>query len=267
MLGEDFKQARTAWLYPQQPMQTFWRGIVLALLLFLIFEVVIVPTVAACIAHFGFGLQFNEFMGADGLTLQFMQAAIIGMFPSMLLLCLLSWGLVQRGLPGKRGRLPLHWPKLGMGGWLIIGFSFLVIVGLLIYGLFSIAGANDAANQGVIEKTLQQLTADKYCFALAVPGVVLGAPVAEELLFRGYLFSALAPTRLGKTGTVLITSAFWAAAHSGGAPWIAVSGIFVIGLALGIILLRFGSLWVTIVLHALWNGLQTLGLYMVFHQP
>ena len=266
MLGEDFLSASRVWLYPQERMQSFWRGLGLTLLLFSVFEALIVPTIAACIARFGFGMSISEFMGADGLTPQFMQAAMISMFPSMLLLCLLSWGLVPRGLPGKQGRLPFAWPRLGIGGWLIVIISFLVIVGLLVIGLFSLSGADPATSKGLVEKSIQQLAADKFRFALAVPGIVLGAPVAEELLFRGFLFAALLPTRLGKVGTVCITAVLWALAHAGPAPWVAVAGIFIIGLALGVILLRFGSLWITIVLHALWNGIQTLGLFYLGSQ-
>ena len=266
MLGEDFKRTRSAWLYPEERMQGLWRGLGLTLLLFLAFEALIVPTVAACIARFGFGMPVNEFFGTDGLSLQFMQAVMISMFPSMLLLCLLSWGLVQRGLPGKQGRLPFAWPKLGIGGWLITIIAFLVIVSLLVMGLFVATNADPATSKGVVERSLQQLSADKFRFALALPGVILGAPVAEELLFRGFLFAALVPTRLGKVGTVFISAALWAFAHAGPAPWVAVAGIFIIGLALGVILLRFGTLWVTIVLHALWNGVQTLGLYYLGSQ-
>jgi membrane protease YdiL (CAAX protease family) len=102
---------------------------------------------------------------------------------------------------------------------------------------------------------------NKWRFLLIVPGVALGAPVAEELLFRGFLFAALAPSRVGKAGTVLITSALWALAHAGPAPWVIVGGIFLMGIVLGVLLLRFGSLWLTIVLHAIWNGLQTWGLF------
>jgi uncharacterized protein len=115
----------------------------------------------------------------------------------------------------------------------------------------------------MIEKSVEELAGNKARFAMVIPGVVLGAPVAEELLFRGFLFSALLPTRLGKTGTVLITAALWALAHAGPAPWVIVTGIFLMGIVLGVVLLRFGSLWVTIVLHALWNGIQVLGLFSV----
>lgn len=266
MFGPDFRNARQAWLYPQERMQGLWRGLGLTLILFLAFELLLVPVFAACVARFGFSLPMSDFMGANGLSLQFMQAVMISMFPSMLLLCLLSWGLVQRGLPGKQGKLPLAWPKLGIGGWLIIIAAFFVVVGLLIFVLFSINGADPAASKGLVENTLQQLAADKFRFALAVPGVVLGAPVAEELLFRGYLFAALAPTRLGKVGTVILTAAIWALAHAGPAPWVAVAAIFIIGLALGVVLLRFGSLWITIVLHALWNSIQAYFIYALGSQ-
>ncbi len=259
--GEDFRKGLKGWLYPQEPMQGLWRGLGLFVLLFVIFEVVMVPLIGAVITHFGFGLPIAEFVGAGRASPQFIQGFMISMFPSMLLLCLLSWGLVQRGLPNLQGRLPFAWPRLGAAGWLIIIVGFLLLVGILITTVFSFAGADPESTKGLIEKSMAEVANNKWRFLLIVPGVALGAPVAEELLFRGFLFAALAPSRVGKAGTVLITSALWALAHAGPAPWVIVGGIFLMGIVLGVLLLRFGSLWLTIVLHAIWNGLQTWGLF------
>jgi len=264
--GEDFRKGLRTWLYPQEPMQGLWRGIGLAVGLFLVFEVIMVPLIGACIARFGFGVELSELRGPDGLSQQFIQGFMISMFPSMLLLCLLSWGVVQRGLPGNKGTLPLNWPKLGIIGWLLIIVGFFVLVLLLITVLFAVTKVDSTTTKGLIEKSMQELAGNKLRFALTVPGVVLGAPVAEELLFRGYLFAALAPSRVGKFGAVIITAALWAVAHAGPAPWPIVGAIFMMGLVLGFVLLRFGSLWVTIVLHAMWNAIQTWGLFTVGSQ-
>ncbi|AMX01520.1 CPBP family glutamic-type intramembrane protease [Microbulbifer thermotolerans] len=45
--------------------------------------------------------------------------------------------------------------------------------------------------------------------------IVLVAPVLEELIFRGYLFTAWRQSRLGLTGTLLLTSALFALMHWG----------------------------------------------------
>jgi uncharacterized protein len=88
---------------------------------------------------------------------------------------------------------------------------------------------------------------------LIVIMVGIGAPLAEEILFRGFLFSALASSRVGIVGASLLTSAGWATLHS-----YSVAGllqVFVIGLVFAAILVRTGSLRVTIFCHALYNSI------------
>ena len=44
-------------------------------------------------------------------------------------------------------------------------------------------------------------------------------------------------------------------------PWLAVGIIFVMGLVLGALLIRFGSLWVTMACHGIWNGVYALMIF------
>jgi len=83
------------------------------------------------------------------------------------------------------------------------------------------------------------------------PMVGIGAPLWEELAFRGFLFSAIAQSRLGTMGAAIITSAIWAAVH----PYsvLGVIQVFVIGMIFAAILIRTGSLRVPIVIHAVYN--------------
>lgn len=89
--------------------------------------------------------------------------------------------------------------------------------------------------------------------------VGIGAPLSEELLFRGFLFSALAKSRLGVLGAALITTVLWTALHAGYTV-IGLAEIFVIGLLFSWLLYRTGSLLVTIVCHAVYNSLIMLAL-------
>jgi membrane protease YdiL (CAAX protease family) len=81
---------------------------------------------------------------------------------------------------------------------------------------------------------------------------VVVAPVAEELLFRGFLHRSWAPSWLGVSGTIILTSALWAALHQQYDP-IGILCIFLMGLMLGWLRQRSGSTALTIVLHALNN--------------
>jgi membrane protease YdiL (CAAX protease family) len=90
-----------------------------------------------------------------------------------------------------------------------------------------------------------------WLLALLVVGA--GAPLSEELLFRGFLLSALAKSRLGFAWGAVITSALWTALHAG----YSLSGIievFIIGLFFSWLLFRSGSLLVPIFCHALYNS-------------
>jgi membrane protease YdiL (CAAX protease family) len=261
--GEDFRKAVRGWQYPTAPMQGLWRGIGLFVLLFGVFEIIMVPVIAGLVTHFGFGVPLVEFMGPKGPSPEFMQGFLVGTFPAMLLLLVLNWGLMPRGLPQMQGRLPLAWARLGLVGWILVIALFMGVVTFVIAMAFHFVGVDTNSTKGLIESSMQDLARDKWRYALIIPGVALGAPVAEELLFRGYLFAALAPTRIGRVGAVLVTSALWSVAHAGPAPWAIVGGIFIMGLVLGVVLLRFGSLWVTIAMHATWNGVQSAMLFML----
>lgn len=86
------------------------------------------------------------------------------------------------------------------------------------------------------------------------------APVAEEFLFRGFLFAGLAASRLGSTGAVIITSFFFAIIHAGQYGWVDLSQIGVVGILLGLARARTGSLLPPVAMHIALN-LTSLTLY------
>jgi CAAX protease family protein len=99
-------------------------------------------------------------------------------------------------------------------------------------------------------------------WALAAAIIGIGAPLSEELLFRGFLLSALAGTRLGFWGAALIATSLWTAMHAG-YSLIGIVEVFTIGLFLSWLLWRTGSLRVAIFCHAIYNLLVVLALRFV----
>lgn len=87
---------------------------------------------------------------------------------------------------------------------------------------------------------------------LMPPILCLLAPVAEEVLFRGFLFPALATSRLGPVGAALASTALWAALHVD-RTGLAMMQLFFAGLLLTFLLVRTGSLRVPILCHVLFN--------------
>jgi len=91
-------------------------------------------------------------------------------------------------------------------------------------------------------------------WALALIVIGIGAPLSEELLFRGFLLSALAKTRAGFTGAALVTTSLWTALHVN-YSLLGIVEVFSIGLFFCWMLWRTGSLTVPIFCHALYNAL------------
>ena len=87
---------------------------------------------------------------------------------------------------------------------------------------------------------------------LMPPILCILAPVAEELLFRGFLFPALAKSRLGFAGAAIIVSAAWTSLHVDRTN-LALAQLFAAGLLLTWMLVRTGSLRVPILCHVLFN--------------
>ncbi len=87
--------------------------------------------------------------------------------------------------------------------------------------------------------------------SLAILSLVVIAPIVEEIVFRGYLFGALAG-RLGILGSALITALLFGAVH--GDP-VLFPSLVAIGFIAALAYAATGNLWVAIILHALNNSL------------
>lgn len=88
---------------------------------------------------------------------------------------------------------------------------------------------------------------------LAFVALAIGAPLSEELLFRGYLLHRLKQTRLGFWGAALIANIGWTLLHFD-YSWLGLADVFLAGLLFSWALWRTGSIWVPISFHALYNA-------------
>jgi beta-phosphoglucomutase len=87
--------------------------------------------------------------------------------------------------------------------------------------------------------------------------LVIIAPLAEETLFRGFLFEGVRQSRLGAVGAITITSGLWALTHLQYDAY-GIAMIFILGLFLGYVRLQTHSICATIFLHSLMNMIATL---------
>jgi membrane protease YdiL (CAAX protease family) len=138
---------------------------------------------------------------------------------------------------GRSVRLGLLW---GAGAWL--GASLLANV--IALGLEALGIEPDL---GAAERALAMLDP----WLLVVPIVII-APIAEELFFRGVVFNALrreATRRWAYLGSALLFSVIHLSP-------VTLLPIFLLGLVLARVYERTGSLLAPIVLHATFNGLS-----------
>ena len=88
-------------------------------------------------------------------------------------------------------------------------------------------------------------------FVLAGIAVVVAAPLAEEVFYRGLIFGGL--QRWGFWPAALISGAVFSGVHFDVGSFIP---FFLIGVLLAWLFWRSGSLWESIALHALYNGIS-----------
>jgi uncharacterized protein len=148
-----------------------------------------------------------------------------------------------------RDVLALQKPANGLSTYLIV-FVMLVAGAVIMNNI----GRLIDPNMGKLDvKPFQDMLYSRWWW-MVYPLVAIGAPLSEELLVRGFLFSAIAKSRLGVMGAGLLTSAAWAAIH-----FYSPAGmiqVFFIGLFFSWVLARTGSLRVTIIGHGLYNFLM-----------
>ncbi len=100
----------------------------------------------------------------------------------------------------------------------------------------------------------------QYELILAFVSLVVVAPVAEEVLFRGYLLGKLrkrAPLWIA----ILVTSLTFAIVHF---AWNVGIDVFVLSIVLCVLRVMTGTLWAPIMLHMLKNGIA---FYFLFINP
>ncbi|MEM9026873.1 MAG: CPBP family intramembrane glutamic endopeptidase [Pseudomonadota bacterium] len=98
---------------------------------------------------------------------------------------------------------------------------------------------------------------------VAVLAVVVGAPISEEILFRGFLVRELTQAQVGFGWAAGIANVMWTAAHFNYSI-VGLSFVFLAGVLFSWALYRTGSVWVTIAMHALYNIVALIVMVTVF---
>ena len=149
-------------------------------------------------------------------------------------------------------------------GWHVLPLALLplFLVGAAWTGIISLLNPNAVLHD--LRPFQEMLHGDAYWLMLIVIG--LGAPLSEELLFRGFMFPPLAKSRLGLIGAGILSSILWTLLHAGYSVF-GLLEVLSIGFYFAWLLVRTGSLWTTIFCHAVYNTVMAVGLYFVTLPP
>jgi membrane protease YdiL (CAAX protease family) len=98
---------------------------------------------------------------------------------------------------------------------------------------------------------------------LRILGLVVFAPAAEEVVFRGLMYSQIRKTRLKVPGAIIIPALLFAASHfskplAGSALYLGLLQILIDGLYFGLVRFKTNSTVLTFGLHALGNAVAAL---------
>lgn len=253
-------------LYDGNAPAGIWVSITLALALLALHQVLQFSFAAVALV--------TLFDGDFGNLREMVKSTLVGIFPASLIVAAAAWWFASfRG--GEPARvLSLKPPPLTVAGWLVLLPAFMVFMYLAIILIVVASGLDlsqytpgphgespETGSAGLVKEAMFDIANNRWLFLLVFPSVALGAPIAEEIIFRGQFFAALAQTRLGVAGATVVTSGLWALMHMS-EPWLSVGLIFVMGLVFGWMLYRFGSLWVTMACHAVWNACYSLIIFL-----
>ncbi len=158
----------------------------------------------------------------------------------------LSGGWLSRERFGSR--LALRRPRLGAAAFAVAAVGC-VAVSSTFDAAFGALGLEPTGSIAELGKVLAGLSRGGIVIAVAVAGVA--APVAEELFFRGYVQTRLR-RRWGTWAGIAVTAALFGLIHF---DWIHSPSAFLIGLYLGWLAARGGSIAPAVAAHAVNNAL------------
>jgi membrane protease YdiL (CAAX protease family) len=177
-------------------------------------------------------------------------SVLVGL-PAALLVLWLATRLAGRSF---RSYLALRWPSPKEIAVALAASAVLLVV---LDGIAWLAGYPLSPDFALVS---MRTARDSGLVWLVMLGFCVGAPIAEEFIFRGFVFRGWSTTFLGPVGAIVLTAALFAIIHVQ-YEWFYIAGIFLIGVLFGYLRHRSGSTWLTVITHAFYNlmaGLQAL---------
>lgn len=176
---------------------------------------------------------------------------------SLLIVLGVPWLLKRRRTTkGELGltRLPT-WKDIGLAP---AGFVVYLVGSVVLLAIASALIPSIDMNQ--VQQNGFENIGHRYEYVLAFATLVVIAPVAEEVLFRGYLYGKLR-SKVPIWAAILLVSGLFAAIHG---QWNVAIDVFALSVVLCLLRELTGSIWSGILLHMLKNGVA---FYFLFVSP
>lgn len=165
--------------------------------------------------------------------------------PPLTALLVLIWARMSRTPWSELGFVRPTSYVATIAGGVAFGAAFKLLMKTVVMPLLGAPAVNSA---------FHYLAGNTAALPFAMVTVILGAGVAEEVVFRSYFFERLGkllgPGVGAKTAIVVLTSAVFSAAHYQLQGWAGVEQAAITGLAFGTIYAVTGRIWAVICAHA-----------------
>ncbi|MFM8514986.1 MAG: lysostaphin resistance A-like protein [Actinomycetota bacterium] len=172
---------------------------------------------------------------------------------------LLGWPLLCTRLRGNGPRidlgLRLTWSDVGLG--VGVGFLGLLLAGAIALLTQGVVGEFNSAAGEIALELQDEGTLAMFAFAVAV---MVGAPIVEEIAFRGMVFNSLRKRGLSAVWTIAVTALVFAAFHLEPVRFFI---LLPIGVLYGWLRWRTGALGAPIIAHMVNNGPAAVVLLLV----
>jgi membrane protease YdiL (CAAX protease family) len=188
--GPDFQKYTSPFLYEPINPAGLWRGLGFLLLIGGAY-MVLQSIVGLAISIFGFQMQWND-------PSAIIKASIIGVLPASIPIAAFVWWVskFRGGVP--RDVLALRLAHLGWLGWPIVVFGFIIVMYAVVIAIvyifqidlsqFQMGADGEMEAQDLVKQGMIELAREPMLYWLAFLSVAVGAPIGEELIFRGICF-------------------------------------------------------------------------------
>jgi len=193
--------------------------------------------------------QFFNLLGSQGLLQQWLIIAFVGMLVGEGAMPLTAW--LFSSVKYKIGWRALGFRPFKLRRGLMLA-AVVVVVGLLISFLYDILVSSLEADPTSLLPL--EFTETGLGLAIIVVLAVVVAPFAEEIFFRGFIFTGIG-NRYGYGWGAVVSALLFSLAHMQPA---ALLPIFMLGLLLAWLYMKTGSIWVCIFTHLAYNSLALL---------